>query len=152
MSLNTNEKFKNGTIDNKVLLFTPTINAIIPGNNAINVRGVNALWASLKLLHILAIAIHKPLINNENTIITKILIIILGALNVILALSYIVKVSFAILKAIKASIKLRTPVIIDDNVTDKSLPTIISLLLIGKVSKVSKVPLSYSPAVVSVAG
>ena len=43
-------------------------------------------------------------------------------------------------------------VIIEDKVTDKNLPKIISLLFIGKVNNVSKVPLSFSPAVVSVAG
>ena len=42
--------------------------------------------------------------------------------------------------------------IIDEIDTPKNFPTIISLLLIGKVSNVSRVPLSFSPAVVSVAG
>ena len=40
----------------------------------------------------------------------------------------------------------------DEAVTPKNLPMIMSLLLIGNVSKVSNVPLSLSPAVVSVAG
>ena len=41
---------------------------------------------------------------------------------------------------------------IEDIETAKNFPTIISLLFIGKVNKVSNVPLSFSPAVVSVAG
>ena len=45
-----------------------------------------------------------------------------------------------------------TPVIIEDKVTLKNLPIIISLLFIGNVKRVSKVPLSFSPAVASVAG
>ena len=40
----------------------------------------------------------------------------------------------------------------EDKETLKNLPMIISLLLIGKVSSVSNVPLSFSQAVVSVAG
>ena len=51
-----------------------------------------------------------------------------------------------------AKTKLSIPVIIEDTVTPKNFPTIISLLFIGKVSNVSNVPLSRSPAVVSVAG
>ena len=51
-----------------------------------------------------------------------------------------------------AKIRLNSPVMIDDTVTPKNLPMIISLLFIGNVSRVSKVPLSLSPAVVSVAG
>ena len=49
-------------------------------------------------------------------------------------------------------IKLINPVMTEDRDTLKNLPMMISLLLIGKVSNVSKVPLSFSPAVVSVAG
>ena len=49
-------------------------------------------------------------------------------------------------------IKLTTPVTIDDRDTLKNLPTIMSLLLIGNVNKVSSVPRSFSPAVASVAG
>ena len=51
-----------------------------------------------------------------------------------------------------ANTKLIIPVIIEETVTPKNFPTIISLLFIGNVSNVSKVPLSLSPAVVSVAG
>ena len=51
-----------------------------------------------------------------------------------------------------AKIRLNSPVMIDDTVTPKNLPMIISLLFIGNVSRVSSVPLSLSPAVVSVAG
>ena len=55
-------------------------------------------------------------------------------------------------KEITAKARLNSPVIMDETVTPKNLPMIISLLLIGKVSNVSRVPLSRSPAVVSVAG
>ena len=48
--------------------------------------------------------------------------------------------------------KLIIPVITDEMDTLKNFPTIISLLLIGNVNKVSSVPLSFSPAVVSVDG
>ena len=51
-----------------------------------------------------------------------------------------------------AKTRLNSPVMIDDTVLPKNLPMIISLLLIGNVSRVSNVPLSLSPAVVSVAG
>ena len=51
-----------------------------------------------------------------------------------------------------ARIKLSIPVITDETVTPKNFQRIISLLVIGKVSNVSSVPLSLSPAVVSVAG
>lgn len=51
-----------------------------------------------------------------------------------------------------ANIRLSKPVIIDDKVTLNNLPTMISLLLIGNVRSVSNVPLSFSPAVASVAG
>lgn len=51
-----------------------------------------------------------------------------------------------------AKTRLNSPVMIDDTVTPKNLPMIISLLFIGNVSRVSSVPLSLSPAVVSVAG
>ena len=59
---------------------------------------------------------------------------------------------FVIINDIIAKAKLINPVIIDDTVTPKNFPTIISLLFIGNVSNVSNVPLSLSPAVVSVAG
>ncbi len=51
-----------------------------------------------------------------------------------------------------ANIKLSRPVMIEDRVTLSSFPTIMSLLLIGNVNNVSNVPLSFSPAVASVAG
>ena len=51
-----------------------------------------------------------------------------------------------------AKTRLNSPVMMDDTVTPKNLPMIISLLFIGNVSRVSSVPLSLSPAVVSVAG
>ena len=66
--------------------------------------------------------------------------------------SYIEKVFWAIISEIIARIKDIPPVMMEDKVTDRNLPKIISLLLIGNVSNVSKVPLSFSPAVVSVAG
>ena len=56
------------------------------------------------------------------------------------------------IKATIANAKLINPVTIEDRDTAKNFPTIISLLLIGNVSSVSSVPLSFSPAVVSVAG
>ena len=43
-----------------------------------------------------------------------------------------------------AKIRLNSPVMIDDTVTPKNLPIIISLLFIGNVSRVSSVPLSLS--------
>ena len=55
-------------------------------------------------------------------------------------------------KDMTANTKLNNPVMMDEVVPPKNLPMIISLLLIGNVSKVSSVPLSLSPAVVSVAG
>src|SRR5699024_4918180 len=66
--------------------------------------------------------------------------------------SYIENIFFVTTKDIIANSKLMIPVIIDDTVTPKNFPTIISLLFIGNVSNVSNVPLSLSPAVVSVAG
>ena len=55
-------------------------------------------------------------------------------------------------KDMTANTKLNNPVMMDEVVTPKNLPMMISLLLIGNVSSVSSVPLSLSPAVVSVAG
>ena len=64
-SFKTMVKFKKGIIDINIEDLIPTIKAIMPGNNEINVKGVKALWASLKVLDRLAIAIHKPLIKKE---------------------------------------------------------------------------------------
>ena len=100
----------------------------------------------------LAIAIHKPLINSEYTIITiPAKINSLDDNNKLISL-YILNLLPAIPSDISASIKLSIPVIIDDIDTLKNLPIIMSLLLIGKVNNVSSVPLSFSPAVASVAG
>ena len=57
--------FKKGMHDRIRLLGKLIIKAIMLGKKEIKVRGVKALWASLKVLARLAIAIHKPLINNE---------------------------------------------------------------------------------------
>ena len=70
MSVNSNVKFKNGIIESKALVFISIMNAINPGKKEMNVSGVKALWASLKVLDLLAIAIHRPLIKNEYAIIT----------------------------------------------------------------------------------
>ena len=53
------------------------------GKNDINVSGVNALCASLKVFDVLAIDIHSPLTNNEYAIITTIAKIMLDALYII---------------------------------------------------------------------
>ena len=116
------------------------------------VNGVKALCASLKVLDVLAIAIHSPLINNDITIITITANTILVIENIISIPSYIENIFWEITKDIIAKTRLTIPVIIDETVTPKNFPIIISLLFIGKVSKVSNVPLSLSPAVVSVAG
>ena len=152
MSVNITVKFKNGIIDNNGVPSTPTINAIIPGKNEINVNGVNALCASLNVFDVLAIAMHRPLMKNEYAIITTTANIKLSAVNIISIPSYIVNISFAIINDIIANTKLINPVIIDDIDTPKNFPIIMSLLLIGNVNNVSSVPLSFSPAVVSVAG
>ena len=55
-------------------------------------------------------------------------------------------------REISIKIKLINPVIMEERDTLKNFPMMISLLLIGKVSNVSSVPRSFSPAVVSVAG
>ena len=152
ISLNNNEKFKNGIIDVSTELSTSIIETIRPGKTTIKVKGVKALRASLKLLALLATAIHNPLIRNEYAIITTTEYINPNKLIPNLAVSYKENKLLHITKDTKVNIKLNNPVIIDDNETFKNLPTIISLLEIGKVSKVSKVPLSFSPAVASVAG
>ena len=95
---------------------------------------------------------HRPLIKNEYTMIIMKAIMVVSGENIISNPSYIEKLFCAIIKEIIAKIKLITPVMIEDKVTDKNLPKIISLLFIGKVNNVSKVHLSFSPAVVSVAG
>lgn len=65
ISVNSRVKFKNGTKESNKLLFTLIMKAIMPGKKEMKVSGVKALCASLKVLHLLAIAIHKPLINKE---------------------------------------------------------------------------------------
>ena len=65
ISVNINVKFKNGTIANNGVVVILIIKAIILGKKDMNVNGVSALWASLNVLDILAIAIHNPLINKE---------------------------------------------------------------------------------------
>ena len=70
ISVNMVVKFKNGIIAINGVVVIPIIKAIIPGNNDINVNGVRALWASLNVLEVEAIAIHSPLIKNEYVIIT----------------------------------------------------------------------------------
>ena len=70
MSVNNSVKFRNGIIESIGVVSTPTINAIIPGKNDINVSGVKALCASLNVFDLLAIDMHKPLMKNEYAIIT----------------------------------------------------------------------------------
>ena len=70
ISVNIKVKFINGIIESIGVVVIPIINAIIPGKNDINVRGVNALCASLNVFDVLAILIHNPLIKNEYAIIT----------------------------------------------------------------------------------
>ena len=95
---------------------------------------------------------HNPLIKNEYNI------IVIIETNILLndsvkSISLKIETRFPdIFKDTKANTKLNTPVTIDEIETLKNLPTIISLDLIGKVSNVSSVPLSFSPAVESVAG
>ena len=79
ISVNMMLKLINGVIDNNQLFDMFNMKAIIPGKKAMNVSGVKALWASLKVLDILAIAIHKPLIIIENAMIITIELIIIGA-------------------------------------------------------------------------
>ena len=79
ISVNMMLKLINGVIDNNQLFDMFNMKAIIPGKKAMNVSGVKALWASLKVLDILAIAIHKPLIMIENAMIITIELIIIGA-------------------------------------------------------------------------
>lgn len=81
ISVNITLKLINGMIDNNQLFDMFNMKAIIPGKKAMNVSGVRALWASLKVLDILAIAIHKPLIIIENAMIITIELIIIGAFN-----------------------------------------------------------------------
>ena len=81
ISVNITLKLINGMIDNNQLFDMFNMKAIIPGKKAMNVSGVRALWASLKVLDILAIAIHKPLIIIENAIIITIELIIIGVFN-----------------------------------------------------------------------
>ena len=81
ISVNMMLKLINGIIDNNQLFDMFNMKAIIPGKKAMNVSGVKALWASLKVLDILAIAMHKPLIMIENAIIITIELIIIGALS-----------------------------------------------------------------------
>lgn len=64
-SVKTTVKFKNGIMDNIGVPVTPIIKAIIPGKKDIKVSGVRALCASLKVLDVLAIAIHSPLMKIE---------------------------------------------------------------------------------------
>ena len=52
----------------------------------------------------------------------------------------------------KINYAIKNNITIDEIETAKNFPTIISLLFIGNVKSVSNVPLSFSPAVVSVAG
>ena len=128
------------------------INATIPGKKDTNVKGANALCDSLKVFEPLAIEIHNPLINIEYVIIMNMAMIILWALYIIFIPSYIENISCATINEIIVKIKLIIPVIIEDIDTPKNFPSIISLLFIGNVNNVSSVPLSFSPAVVSVDG
>ena len=117
-----------------------------------NVIGVNALCASLNVEDLLDTAIHIPLIRKEYAIITTKANIRLIAGSIRLEFSYISNIFSEINNAIIVNTKLRIPVIIEDIETLKNFPIIMSLLFIGKVSSVSNVPLSFSPAVASVAG
>lgn len=58
-------KFRKGIMDNSGVVVIPTIKAIIPGNKEMKVKGVRALWASLKVFEVEAMAMHKPLIKKE---------------------------------------------------------------------------------------
>lgn len=71
ISVNMVVKFKNGITDINGVVVIPTMNAIIPGNRDINVNGVKALCASLKVFDVDAIAIQSPLIKKEYVIITR---------------------------------------------------------------------------------
>ena len=76
----------------------------------------------------------------------------LDALYIISTPSYMLNASCENINATIANAKLINPVTIEEIDTAKNFPTIMSLLLIGNVKSVSNVPLSFSPAVVSVAG
>ena len=152
MSVNSNVKLRNGTSDNSGLGAMSIIKAIIPGKKDTNINGVSALCASLNVLHLLAIAMHKPLIKNENAIITIAANIKLIVEGIKLLSLYISNMLFDMASDTTVRIRLSMPVITEDRVMLKYFPIIISLLLIGKVSNVSSVPLSFSPAVASVAG
>lgn len=83
ISVNMVVKFKNGIIAINGVVVIPIMNAIIPGNKDINVNGVKALCASLKVFDVLAMDMHSPLTNNEYAIITTIAKIMLDALYII---------------------------------------------------------------------
>ena len=70
ISVNMVVKFKNGIIAISGVVVIPIIKAIIPGKSDINVNGVKALWASLNVFDVDAMAIHSPLIKKEYVIIT----------------------------------------------------------------------------------
>lgn len=59
---------------------TPTMKAIIPGKKVIKFSGVKALWASLNVLDLEAIAIHNPLTKSEKEIMIRIATKIVGRL------------------------------------------------------------------------
>lgn len=152
ISVKRSVKFKNGTMDNKALDFISIMNAIMLGKNEMKVSGVKALWASLNVFAFDALEIHKPLIKHEYAMMTtraKARLVIEGIKE---TSSYIVNMPFATTKEVTMSIKLSSPVMIDEIETLRNFPSMISLLLIGKVKSVSSVPRSFSPAVASVAG
>ena len=99
-----------------------------------NVNGVNALCASLNVFDVLAIEIHKPLMKKEYAIITTIAKIIVIGVNIISIPSYIENISCAIISEMIAKTRLINPVIIEDIVTPKNFPSIISLLFKQEVS------------------
>ena len=65
ISVKIKVKLINGIKAKILVVWILIIKAIIPGKNEIKVRGVKALCASLNVLELLAIAIHKPLIKKE---------------------------------------------------------------------------------------
>lgn len=65
ISVKRSVKFKNGTKEKRALDLISTMKAIILGKNEMNVIGVRALWASLNVLDLEAMEMHRPLIKKE---------------------------------------------------------------------------------------
>jgi len=125
--------------------FTFKKKAIIPGNMDTKVIGPSALWASLNVLARDAMLIQMPLIMNAYAMIIKPARSNWSIFKDISTPSYIENVFPAYISEKYANIKEIIPVIIDDTATLIYFPIIMLFELIGKVKRVSNVPLSFSP-------